>query len=144
MATLTTSDSTKTHRWKRPFDVVAAAAALTVLSPIILGLAALVRVKLGSPILFRQTRPGLNGEPFEMLKFRSMIDAVDDNGEPLPDEERITAFGAKLRRTSLDELPELINVLRGDMSLVGPRPLLMQYLPSTARPSFVVTRSGRG
>lgn len=84
---------------------------------------------LGSPVIFRQTRPGLNGKPFEMIKFRSMKDAVDPQGNTLPDSERMTAFGDKLRSSSLDELPELWNVLKGDMSLVGPRPLLMQYLP---------------
>ncbi len=117
------------RRWKRAFDVVASASALVVLSPVIGVTALLVRTKLGSPVLFRQERPGLDGAPFLMMKFRSMLDAYDEHGEPLPDEDRITAFGTALRKTSLDELPELINVLTGDMSIVGPRPLLMQYLP---------------
>ena len=88
-----------------------------------------MRVKLGSPVLFRQQRPGLHGQPFMMLKFRTMIDAVDRDGQQLPDAERLTPFGRWLRASSLDELPELLNILRGDMSLVGPRPLLMRYLP---------------
>jgi lipopolysaccharide/colanic/teichoic acid biosynthesis glycosyltransferase len=114
---------------KRLFDLLVAASALLVLSPILLATALLVRVKLGSPVLFRQQRPGLHGQPFMMLKFRTMIDAVDRDGQPLPDAERLTPFGRWLRASSLDELPELINILRGDMSLVGPRPLLMRYLP---------------
>lgn len=114
---------------KRLFDCVVAASALLVLSPILLATALLVRVKLGSPVLFRQQRPGLHGQPFMMLKFRTMIDAVDRDGQPLPDAERLTPFGRWLRASSLDELPELLNILRGDMSLVGPRPLLMRYLP---------------
>lgn len=114
---------------KRGFDIVAAGAALIVLSPVLLGVAALVRVNLGSPVLFRQVRPGRQGRPFEMVKFRTMRDAVDARGQPLPDALRLTRFGRLLRATSLDELPELWNVLTGDMSLVGPRPLLMEYLP---------------
>lgn len=114
---------------KRLFDIIASAVGLLFLSPVIAVLAFQVRRKLGSPVFFRQTRPGLNGEPFEMVKFRTMRDAYDENGKPLPDSERITPFGRFLRSTSLDELPELWNVLKGDMSLVGPRPLLMEYLP---------------
>lgn len=115
--------------FKTTLDRVAAFLGLLFLSPILFFLAFLIRKKLGSPFLFRQVRPGLHGQPFEMLKFRTMRDAFDVDGKPLPDEERITAFGQFLRSTSLDELPELINVLRGEMSLVGPRPLLMDYLP---------------
>lgn len=114
---------------KRVFDVFVAAIALMLLAPILAIVALLVRIKLGGPILFRQQRPGRNGQAFEMIKFRSMLDAVDRDGKPLPDSDRLTSFGRLLRSTSLDELPELFNVLRGDMSLVGPRPLLMQYLP---------------
>ncbi|WP_191117867.1 sugar transferase [Vibrio campbellii] len=110
-------------------DVVLSFVALIALSPIIALVAWKIRKKLGSPVLFRQTRPGLNGKPFEMVKFRTMKDAVDQEGSPLPDSERMTPFGDKLRNSSLDELPELWNVLKGEMSLVGPRPLLMQYLP---------------
>ena len=101
---------------------------LILLSPVIAAVAVLVWLKLGSPMLFRQQRPGLDGTPFTIFKFRTMTNARDVEGELLPDEQRITAFGQVLRRTSLDELPELINVLKGDMSLVGPRPLLMEYL----------------
>lgn len=114
---------------KRGFDIVAAGSALLLLSPVLLGVAALVRFNLGAPVLFRQLRPGLHGRPFEMVKFRTMRDAIDSRGQPLPDAERLTRFGRLLRATSLDELPELWNVLTGDMSLVGPRPLLMEYLP---------------
>lgn len=114
---------------KRCFDVVASASALLVLSPVLLGVAYMVRKNLGSPVLFRQVRPGMQGKPFEMIKFRTMLDAVDAQGNVLPDEVRLTPFGRFLRSTSLDELPELWNVLKGDMSLVGPRPLLMEYLP---------------
>lgn len=114
---------------KRAFDIVVAAIALLVLSPVIAILAWQVQRKLGRPVLFRQTRPGHKGKPFEMIKFRTMRDAVDASGRPLPDAERLPPFGARLRALSLDELPELWNVLRGDMSLVGPRPLLMEYLP---------------
>ncbi len=115
--------------FKRFFDLVASLIALILLSPIIALVAMKIRKNLGSPVLFRQTRPGLNGRPFEMVKFRTMKDAVDKSGNLLPDSERITPFGNRLRSSSLDELPELFNVLKGDMSLVGPRPLLMQYLP---------------
>ncbi|ENY74786.1 undecaprenyl-phosphate galactose phosphotransferase [Pseudomonas putida TRO1] len=113
---------------KRLFDVVAAVAGLALLSPVIAIVAILVRRKLGSPVLFRQVRPGLHGKPFEMVKFRTMRDAVDSQGNPLPDAQRMTRFGSFLRSSSLDELPELWNVVKGDMSLVGPRPLLMEYM----------------
>ena len=114
---------------KRGVDVVGATVGLVVLSPLLLVLAVLVRLRMGSPVLFRQTRPGLRGHPFELVKFRTMTDARTEAGMPAPDEQRLTALGRWLRRTSLDELPELLNVLRGDMSLVGPRPLLVEYLP---------------
>lgn len=113
---------------KRLFDIVAAACGLLLLSPVIAIVAWQIRRKLGTPVLFRQVRPGLHGKPFEMIKFRTMRDALDAQGNPLPDAERLTAFGRFLRSSSLDELPELWNVLKGDMSLVGPRPLLMEYL----------------
>ncbi|WP_457981121.1 sugar transferase [Ectopseudomonas composti] len=114
---------------KRIFDITASAFGLLLLAPVIAIVAWQIRRKLGSPVLFRQVRPGLNGTPFEMIKFRTMRDAVDAAGNPLPDSERMTPFGSFLRSSSLDELPELWNVLKGDMSLVGPRPLLMEYLP---------------
>lgn len=114
---------------KRLLDVFVSALVLLLLFPVLAVVAWQIHRKLGSPVLFRQVRPGLNGKPFEMLKFRTMRDAVDANGDPLPDSERMTPFGHFLRATSLDELPELWNVLKGDMSLVGPRPLLMEYLP---------------
>lgn len=114
---------------KRAFDVLAAVVALPLLLLPLACTALLVRVRMGSPVLFRQVRPGLRGEPFELVKFRTMLDALDRDGAPRPDAERLTPFGRWLRSTSLDELPALWNVLRGDMSLVGPRPLLMQYLP---------------
>ena len=114
---------------KRLFDITAATAALVVLSPVYAITAYKVKKNLGSPVLFRQTRPGLDGKPFEMIKFRTMKDAIDSAGNPLPDSERLTDFGKALRNSSLDELPELWNVVKGDMSLVGPRPLLMEYLP---------------
>ena len=114
---------------KRAFDIAASASALVVLSPVLAITAHKVKKELGSPVLFRQTRPGLHGKPFEMIKFRTMKDATDKEGNALPDSERLTDFGKKLRASSLDELPELWNVLKGDMSLVGPRPLLMEYLP---------------
>ena len=122
------------QRWSRPvakrwFDLVAAAVALILLGPLLIVLAILVRVKLGTPILFEQERPGLHGRPFIIRKFRTMTAACDATGRLLPDAERLTRFGKLLRSTSLDELPELLNVLRGEMSLVGPRPLLMEYLP---------------
>jgi len=114
---------------KRLFDILASFFGLLLLSPIILIVAWQISRKLGSPVFFRQTRPGLNGKPFKMVKFRTMLDATDKYGNPLPDDQRMTSFGSFLRATSLDELPELWNVLKGDMSLVGPRPLLMEYLP---------------
>ncbi|NLJ92834.1 MAG: sugar transferase [Aeromonadales bacterium] len=114
---------------KRLFDIVGAALALIIFSPVMALVGLLVRQRLGSPVLFRQTRPGKDAQPFEMIKFRTMRDAVDIQGIPLPDAERITPFGDFLRASSLDELPGLWNVLKGDMSLVGPRPLLMDYLP---------------
>lgn len=115
--------------FKRLFDIVASAFGLLLLSPVIAVVAWKISRKLGSPVLFRQVRPGLNGRPFEMIKFRTMRDAADAAGNLLPDSERMTPFGSFLRSSSLDELPELWNVLKGDMSLVGPRPLLMEYLP---------------
>ena len=115
--------------FKRLVDIIASASGLIILSPVFLILAYLIRKNLGSPVFFIQERPGKDGKPFKMIKFRSMRDAVDKDGNPLPDSERLTPFGKKLRAASLDELPELWNVLKGDMSLVGPRPLLMSYLP---------------
>ncbi|HEX8694182.1 MAG TPA: sugar transferase [Longimicrobium sp.] len=114
---------------KRALDVVVAAAGLVVLSPVLLGVAAAVRARLGAPVLFRQRRPGLGGRPFTLYKFRTMRHAEGPDGRTLPDAERLTPLGRFLRGASLDELPELLNVLKGDMSLVGPRPLLMEYLP---------------
>lgn len=114
---------------KRLFDITAATTALVALSPVYVLTAYKVKKNLGSPVLFRQTRPGLDGKPFEMIKFRTMKDATDSEGNELPDSERLTDFGKALRNSSLDELPELWNVVKGDMSLVGPRPLLMEYLP---------------
>ncbi len=114
---------------KRILDVVVASFGLIVCAPLLLILIILVRVKLGSPVFFCQVRPGIKGRPFTMLKFRTMTDARDANGRMLPDERRLTSFGRLLRATSMDELPELWNVLRGEMSIVGPRPLLMEYLP---------------
>lgn len=114
---------------KRFFDILLATTFLVISSPILVGVVVLVRWKIGRPALFRQVRPGLNGAPFQMVKFRSMRDAVDADGNVLPDDQRLTKFGQFLRSASLDELPGLWNVLKGDMSLVGPRPLLMEYLP---------------
>ena len=113
---------------KRFCDVILSATALVLLSPVLLGVALLVRARLGTPVFFRQKRPGLGGRPFLLIKFRTMRDAIDASGQPLDDAARLTPFGKRLRASSLDELPELWNVLRGDMSLVGPRPLLMEYL----------------
>ncbi len=114
---------------KRFLDIIIASIALILLSPLYAFVAYKVKKNLGSPVLFRQVRPGLHGKPFEMIKFRTMKDAMDEQGNPLPDSERLTPFGQMLRSTSLDEMPELWNVIKGDMSIVGPRPLLMEYLP---------------
>ena len=114
---------------KRLLDIIIATTALILLSPLYAFVAYKVKKNLGSPVLFRQVRPGLHGKPFEMIKFRTMKDAVDAQGNPLPDSERLKAFGKMLRSTSLDEMPELWNVIKGDMSIVGPRPLLTEYLP---------------
>ena len=114
---------------KRTLDVAVAALGVVLFSPVLLVVALLVRIRLGGPVLFTQVRPGRHGRPFRMVKFRSMTDACDATGALLPDAQRLTSFGRFLRASSLDELPELWNVLRGDMSLVGPRPLLMEYLP---------------
>ena len=121
---------------KRLFDLIVAGCGLLLLSPLLVLIAWQVGRRLGSPVLFRQQRPGRNGIPFVIVKFRTMRDAVDAHGEPLADGERLTPFGRALRATSLDELPELWNVLRGDMSLVGPRPLLMEYLPLYSAEQF--------
>lgn len=114
---------------KRSIDLLIAFIALLILLPVIFLVALIIRIKLGSPVLYKQNRPGLNGKSFDMVKFRSMLNAADNDGNPLPDAERLTRFGSFLRATSLDELPGIWNVLKGDMSLVGPRPLLMEYLP---------------
>jgi lipopolysaccharide/colanic/teichoic acid biosynthesis glycosyltransferase len=114
---------------KRSFDVLVSFSALILVSPLLILLSVLIRINLGRSILFVQDRPGLNGRLFPLIKFRTMVDARDDQGQSLPDSVRLTPFGKWLRASSLDELPELWNVLRGDMSLVGPRPLLVQYLP---------------
>lgn len=115
--------------FKRPMDFMLSLCAIIVLSPVLLIVAVLVRVKLGSPVIFKQKRPGLNEKIFTLYKFRTMTDYRDENGELLPDSVRLTRFGKLLRSTSLDELPELFNILRGDMAIVGPRPLLVQYSP---------------
>ncbi|MCH2159792.1 MAG: sugar transferase [Oleiphilaceae bacterium] len=114
---------------KRMLDALIALAALVAFIPIMLVVSVLIAKSMGTPVLFRQTRPGLSGKPFDMIKFRTMRDAVDKHGNQLPDSERLTKLGRFLRSSSLDELPELWNVLKGDMSIVGPRPLLMEYLP---------------
>ena len=114
---------------KRLLDIIIASIALILLSPLYAFVAYKVKKNLGSPVLFRQVRPGLHGKPFEMIKFRTMKDALDAQNNPLPDSERLTPFGKMLRSTSLDEMPELWNVIKGDMSVVGPRPLLTEYLP---------------
>ena len=121
---------------KRILDVLVSVAALAALFPVIAVVALLIHRKLGTPVLFRQTRPGKDGKPFQMVKFRTMLDAVDAQGNSLPDSERMTAFGHFLRSTSLDELPGLWNVLKGEMSLVGPRPLLMEYLPLYSKEQY--------
>jgi sugar transferase EpsL len=113
---------------KRGVDIGVAAVLLALLAPVLAGAALAIRLRMGAPVFFRQVRPGLGGVPFRLVKFRTMSDGLDARGEPLPDGERLTRLGAFLRRTSIDELPQLWNVLRGDMSLVGPRPLLMEYL----------------
>jgi len=115
--------------FKRPLDFLMALIGLVVLSPLMLAIAIMVSVKLGRPVIFKQLRPGLNERIFTLYKFRTMTDECDENGELLPDEQRLTPFGKWLRSTSLDELPELWNILKGDMSFVGPRPLLVEYLP---------------
>jgi lipopolysaccharide/colanic/teichoic acid biosynthesis glycosyltransferase len=114
---------------KRALDVAASVAGLTLAAPVMAAVALMVRATMGAPVLFRQRRPGKDGRPFDLVKFRTMRDGFDGDGRPLPDAERLTAVGRFLRGASLDELPQLWNVLRGEMSLVGPRPLLMQYLP---------------
>ena len=114
---------------KRLMDFLIAALSIIIFSPLLIILAILVRIKLGGPVIFKQERPGLNGKVFKLYKFRTMTDAKDENGNLLDDEYRLTSFGKKLRSTSLDELPELYNILKGDMSIVGPRPLLVKYLP---------------
>lgn len=114
---------------KRFMDFLIAALSIIIFSPLLILIAILVRVKLGGPVIFKQERPGLNGKVFKLYKFRTMTDAKDENGNLLDDEYRLTSFGKKLRSTSLDELPELYNILKGDMSIVGPRPLLVKYLP---------------
>ena len=115
--------------FKRPMDFILSLLAIIILSPVFIITGILVRTKLGSPILFKQNRPGLDEKIFTMYKFRTMTDQKDENGELLPDHIRLTKFGKMLRATSLDELPELLNILKGDMSIIGPRPLLVQYLP---------------
>lgn len=118
---------------KRLFDIAVALLAIIVISPLLIAITILVRFKLGAPVLFQQKRPGLHGKPFFIYKFRTMTNERNADGNLFPDEQRLTSFGKFLRTTSLDELPELINVLNGDMSLVGPRPLLMEYLPLYSR-----------
>ena len=115
--------------FKRPLDIILALVAIIVLSPVFLLVALLVRINLGSPIIFKQQRPGMNEQIFTMYKFRTMTDERDENGELLADSLRLTKFGEFLRSTSMDELPELFNIIKGDMSIIGPRPLLVQYLP---------------
>jgi sugar transferase EpsL len=121
--------ATRQSRAKRAFDIVVGTGLATLLSPVIVIVAALVRLRLGSPVIYRQVRPGLGGRPFTIYKFRTMVDATDASGRMLPSVERTPPFGQRLRALSLDELPELWNVVKGDMSLVGPRPLMTDYLP---------------
>ena len=121
---------------KRSIDFIFALLLLLIASPLLLLIAVLVKINLGNPVLFHQVRPGLHGKPFKMYKFRTMLDSTDDNGDILPDEFRLTPFGRFLRSTSLDELPELLNILKGEMSFVGPRPLLMEYLPLYSNRQF--------
>jgi len=121
---------------KHTFDLIASAAGLLVTWPVLMAVALALRLRLGKPVLFRQTRPGLHGRPFTLYKFRTMNDVRNEEGNPLSDEQRLTSLGRGLRKSSLDELPELWNVLKGDMSLVGPRPLLMEYLPRYTREQF--------
>lgn len=121
---------------KRVTDILISCVAILTLLPVLVTVGVLAWIKLGSPIFFRQTRPGGKGKPFQMIKFRTMTDAMDAQGNPLPDSERMTPFGQFLRASSLDELPELWNVLKGEMSLVGPRPLLMEYLPLYSKEQY--------
>lgn len=121
---------------KRTLDILLSLFVLTLLSPLFIGLSILIRFKLGSPILFKQKRPGLNGRPFILYKFRSMTNSTDKNGRFLSDEMRLTSFGSFLRKYSLDEIPQFINVVKGELSLVGPRPLLMEYLPLYSKEQF--------
>jgi lipopolysaccharide/colanic/teichoic acid biosynthesis glycosyltransferase len=128
---------TKIYRVIKPgLDRVTAVLMLIALCPLLILIGCLVAMKLGRPVLFRQVRPGLGGTPFTMIKFRTMLNAVDNQGKPLPDDQRLTAFGRFLRASSLDELPEIWNILRGEMSFVGPRPLLMEYLPRYTERQF--------
>ena len=129
---------------KRPLDAFLATGALIVLSPVMLVTAVLVRVKLGSPVLFTQDRPGKDEKIFKLYKFRTMTDARDENGELLPNDKRLVPLGRKLRSTSLDELPELFNIVKGDMSIIGPRPLLIRYLPLIQKRKDTGTMCARG
>ncbi|NMH75291.1 sugar transferase [Bacillus sp. RO2] len=121
---------------KRTLDIIVSLLVLSLLSPIYIVLSILIRIKLGSPILFKQKRPGLKGKPFILYKFRTMTNSIDKNGRFLSDEMRLTSFGLFLRRYSLDEIPQFINVLKGELSIVGPRPLLMEYLPLYSKEQF--------
>ena len=130
---MTGIETKSVQRWKRPIDIVLSSVALVVLSPLLVVVFFLIRVTMGSPVLYRQERPGIHGRVFVLYKFRTMTDDRDDEGVSRRDEERLTRIGRMLRRTSLDELPELWNVMRGEMSIVGPRPLLVEYLPLYTR-----------